>query len=87
MIDNCIDILRNNGDMDNRCDAMLSYESNLLFIELKNKRDSWKAEGLEQVEATIQRMLEQNEKYYYNFKKRKAIVANAGLTASPGRLR
>ena len=54
-IDNCIEILRENGETENRCDMMLSYEDNLLFIELKNKRDSWQAEGLAQVEATIKR--------------------------------
>jgi len=75
-IDNCIEILRENGDMDSRCDVMLSYESNLLFIELKNKRGAWQAEGLQQIEATIKRMKEENEEYYFSFKKRKAIVAN-----------
>jgi len=75
-IDNCIEILRDNGDMESRCDVMLNYETNLLFIELKNKRDSWQAEGLAQIEATITRMKAENEKFYFSFKKRKAIVAN-----------
>jgi hypothetical protein len=75
-IDHCIDIFRENGDMDDRCDTMMSYENNLLFVELKNKRDSWQAEGLSQIEATIKRLKEENEAYYYSFQKRKAIVAN-----------
>lgn len=76
-IDHCIEILRSNGDMDNRCDAMLNYESNLLLVELKNKRDSWQAEGLAQIEATIRRLIAENNTFYFGFKKRKAIVANA----------
>lgn len=75
-IDNCIEILRENGDMDSRCDVMLSYENNLLFVELKNKRDSWQADGLAQIEATISRLKTENEEFYFSFKKRKAIVAN-----------
>jgi len=75
-VDNCIEILRENGEMDSRCDVILSYDSNLLFVELKNKRDSWQAEGLAQIEATMNRMKEENEEYYFSFKKRKAIVAN-----------
>lgn len=44
---------------------------------LKNKRNSWKSEGLGQIESTIKRMIEVNEDHYYSFKKRKAVVANA----------
>ena len=36
-IDNCIEIMRANGEMDNRCDSMLTYPENIIFIELKNK--------------------------------------------------
>ena len=56
---------------------MLTSYDNLLFIELKNKHASWKGEGLNQIEATIISMLKSNEVYYYSFRKRKAIVANA----------
>lgn len=76
-IDNCIEILRENGDMDSSCDVMLSYESNLLLVELKNKRDAWQAEGLAQIEATINRLKVENKEFYFGFKKRKAIVANS----------
>jgi len=75
-IDNCIEIRRANGDMDNRCDCMLTYEETLLLIELKNKRDSWQSEGLFQIEATIKQMINENIQFYNQFKKRKAIVAN-----------
>jgi hypothetical protein len=75
-IDNCIEIKRANGDMDNRCDCMLTYEETLLLIELKNKRDSWQAEGLSQIEATIKRMINDELLFYNRFKRYKAIVAN-----------
>jgi hypothetical protein len=75
-IDNCIDVLRENGDMDSRCDCMLSYDSTLLLVELKNKRDSWQSEGLGQIENIARIMLAEIPDYYYSFKKRKAVVAN-----------
>ncbi len=75
-IDNCIDVFRENGEMDSRCDCMLTYDSTLLFIELKNKRDSWQAEGLSQIENVAKIMIDKIPNHYYSFKKRKAIVAN-----------
>jgi len=76
-IDNCIDIWRNQNEMESRCDAMMTYESNLLFIELKNRRNTWQEEGLSQIESTIKGMIEEQNVFYYSFNKRKAIVANA----------
>lgn len=75
-VDNCIEILRDNGEMDNRCDAMLTYNSTLLLIELKNKRNSWQSEGLYQIESTLKRMRIECQAFYNGFKKRKAIVVN-----------
>jgi len=75
-IDNCIDVFRENGEMDSRCDCMLTYNSTLLFVELKNKRDSWQAEGLSQIENIAKIMIDEIPNHYYSFQKRKAIVAN-----------
>lgn len=75
-IDNCIDVYRENGVLDNRCDCMLTYNSTLLFVELKNKRDSWQAEGLSQIENIAKIMIDEIPNHYNSFKKRKAIVAN-----------
>lgn len=75
-IDNCINMFRENGEMDSRCDCMLSYNSTLLLVELKNKRDTWQAEGLSQIENVAKRMIKEIPDYYYSFRKRKAIVAN-----------
>lgn len=75
-IDNCIDIFRENGEMDSRCDCLLTYDSTLLFVELKNKRDSWQTEGLAQIENIAKIMINEIPDHYFSFKKRKAIVAN-----------
>jgi len=75
-IDNCINIFRDNGEMDSRCDCMLIYNSNLLLVELKNKRDSWQAEGLAQIENIAKKMIDEIPDFYYGFTKRKAVVAN-----------
>lgn len=55
-IDNCIKILRPNGEMDNRCDGMLNYDSNLLFVELKDRISThgWIKDCLNQLKVTIQ---------------------------------
>lgn len=75
-IDNCIEILNHDKSIASRCDVMLYYENRLFLVELKTKRKDWKAEGLEQIEATIKRMLVENKKFYLGFAKRLAIVAN-----------
>ncbi len=75
-IDNCIDVFKDNGEMDSRCDCMICYDSTLLLVELKNKRESWQAEGLGQIENIAQRMLAEIPNHYYSFKKRKAVIAN-----------
>lgn len=53
-IDNCINIVRPDGSMDNRCDGMLGCANRLFFIELKD-RDShgWIAVGIEQLKVTL----------------------------------
>jgi hypothetical protein len=57
-IDNCIEIRRGNGDMDNRCDGMLTYDDNIIFVELKNVRSEWITNGLAQLERTIQHFMD-----------------------------
>ncbi len=53
-IDNCIEILRPNGEMDNRCDGLLEYDRNLIFVELKDRAGGkWVGEGLTQLAVTI----------------------------------
>lgn len=37
-IDNCIEILRDNGDMDSRCDVMLNYRKQFVVRGVENKK-------------------------------------------------
>jgi hypothetical protein len=73
-IDNCIDIFRPNGDMESRCDGMLTYPDNIVFVELKNQRANWISDGIEQLEATID-IYKDNENLMA-VRKRRAVVAN-----------
>jgi len=52
-IDNCIDILDENGETQSRCDAMMRYAENLIFIELKEVRTDWIKGGIGQLKETI----------------------------------
>lgn len=73
-IDNCIEIFRENGQMENRCDCLMAYPDNIIFIELKNKGSNWKSEGINQIEITIKNFCKN-----YNltdYKHKRAFVAN-----------
>ena len=52
-VDNCVVVRRDNDDMENRCDAMLSNADNLVFVELKNERQKWFPHAVEQLQKTI----------------------------------
>lgn len=55
-VDNCIEILRPNGDKEQRCDGILLHDTTVIFVELKEKRDpstKWVKEGGEQLKQTI----------------------------------
>lgn len=75
-IDKCIDFPLTGGDMPSRCDALLTCDNCLYVIELKNKRADWQSSGIEQLEATIQDLINELGKTYNNYKLRKAYVAN-----------
>lgn len=53
-IDNCVETLRPDNTMDNRCDGMMKYDNKLIFVELKD-RDSqgWVSDGLVQLKSSI----------------------------------
>jgi len=60
-IDNCIDIRREDGKMDSRCDGVISYEKNLIFVELKEREGGqWFKKGREQLTATINRFKQEH---------------------------
>ena len=73
-IDNCIDIRRAKGEMDNRCDSMLSYPENIIFVELKNKVSDWRSDGVNQIEVTINNFISNHN--LSAIKHKRAFVAN-----------
>ncbi len=73
-IDNCIDIRRANKDLAKRCDILLHYDKNLVFVELKEAPKRWMPNGIIQLEKTIE-VFKEN----YNlstFGKKRAFLAN-----------
>ncbi len=69
-IDACIDIRRLDGKLDSRCDGLLVYDQNLIFVELKSREGGqWFKKGRLQLTNTIQSfklnydMTEYNEIY------------------------
>ena len=53
-IDNCIEIFRTDGSMDSRCDAMITFQDKIIFVELKDRQSSgWLAKGESQLRNII----------------------------------
>jgi hypothetical protein len=77
-IDNCIEILRSNGEKENRCDGMLTYNSKIIFVELKTRKYTnsvWIEEGEKQLRKTIAVFVNHNNLAI--FKSKKAYIANS----------
>ena len=74
-IDNCIEVLEENGDMAKRCDGLLVYEQNLVFVELKRVRKNWVKDGVEQLKATIAHFKENSDES--DFSRKRAFLANS----------
>lgn len=56
-IDNCIEILRPDGKMSRRCDGMLTFNSTVIFVELKDRDaqgNAWVEDALPQLKSSIQ---------------------------------
>lgn len=67
-------VRRDNDDMENRCDAMLSNADNLVFIELKNERQKWFPHAVEQLQKTIDVFKQYNDVCMY--KRKRAYACN-----------
>ena len=53
-IDACIDIRKQDGTLESRCDGLLSYENDLIFVELKYREGGqWLKKGREQLTITV----------------------------------
>ena len=75
-IDNCIEIFRSNGERENRCEGMLTYNNHIIFVELKerNFRNKWVGKGEEQLKNTINVFIANHDLAIY--KSKKAYIAN-----------
>ena len=55
-VDNCIETRRDDGNMDNRCDGILSYNTTVIFVELKQRGgtgNDWVTDAEVQLKASI----------------------------------
>jgi len=77
-IDNCIEMVREDGRMDSRCDGMLTYNSSIVFIELKQTTGSsyWVNDGEQQLRNTISRFETNSETE--DLTRKLALLANSG---------
>lgn len=75
-IDNCIDIYREDGNMDNKCDGMLTGAGYIVFVELKNvEKKSWITDAVEkQLQPTIEKFIANHNISVY--RKKFAYVCN-----------
>jgi hypothetical protein len=73
-VDNCIDLRRANGDLESRCDGLLTYETNLDFVELKDKKYRWLESGTAQIENTIRLFSAFHDLKQY--RRKRAFVSN-----------
>lgn len=73
-IDNCIEILRENGEMESSCDGMLTYDSDIDFFELKVKRENWIQGGIQQLVITVGIFFENNN--IADYRRKRAFLAN-----------
>lgn len=73
-IDDCIEILREDGNKESRCDCMLTYDNDIDFIELKEVRSSWISGGIDQLKTTINLFSVDND--IKKYRRRRAFLAN-----------
>ncbi|RZK21163.1 MAG: hypothetical protein EOO43_10745 [Flavobacterium sp.] len=72
-IDKCV-LHDNEYTGQGRCDGMLTTDTHLYLVELKNQVPPWQSQALEQLASTIQMLLASHDISQY--KKRKAFACN-----------
>jgi hypothetical protein len=77
-IDKCI-LFDNDYKGQKRCDGMITSENILYLVELKNQNPPWQDHAIEQLESTIQLLMDNHD--ISNFKKRKVIACNKKRSA------
>lgn len=74
-IDHCVEILREDGTKENRCDGILHYDNNLTFVELKDRTGSgWLGKGRKQLTTTIEAFSKTHD--INNYTKVEAYISN-----------
>lgn len=74
-IDNCVEIERSDGTMDFRCDAMLTNEDHIVFVELKEQVADWISHAVdEQLQSTIDHFKTNHD--ISKYKHKRAFVCN-----------
>jgi hypothetical protein len=77
-IDNCIEIKRADGKMDKRCDGVLTYDANIIFVELKERGalgSAWVKDAEIQLRTTIAYFEKTDDAEEFSHKK--AYIANS----------
>jgi len=77
-IDNCIEIKRPDDTMDKRCDGVLTYNSTIIFVELKERGalgSAWVKDAEKQLRASISYFEDTDGAEDYTSKK--AYIANS----------
>lgn len=74
-VDNCVEMNRSDGTMDFRCDAMLTNDDNIVFVELKVQAADWIFHAVdEQLQTTIDHFKANHDLSRYKYKR--AFVCN-----------
>lgn len=76
-IDHCIEIKSKNGKMAKRCDGVITFDSTIAFVELKErdeKGNKWVKDAEKQLRSTIGSFEKSEEAEKYKIKK--AYIAN-----------
>jgi len=76
-IDNCIEILRPDGKPKQRCDGMLTYNTTVIFVELKDRvaqGNTWVEDAIPQLISTIESF--EDSKMADGFSKKLAYISN-----------
>ena len=77
-IDNCIEIKSADGRMEKRCDGMLTYNSTVIFVELKQrsaKGNAWVEDALPQLKNSIAHF--EKTELSENYEQKKAYISNS----------
>ena len=77
-IDHCIQISRADGKLSKRCDGVLTFNSTVIFVELKEiggKGNNWVLAAEEQLKITIRHFEAQSNAE--NFNQKKAYISNS----------